>query len=87
MSSTQTLERVEETTETGNPTLAHIIAPKDGVEGAVLAMEARFNGTPVKALCGHVFVPQRDPNAVPPCQECIDIFEGKFGPEGRPSDA
>lgn len=85
--STQTISHVEETLQTGNPTLAHIIAPKDGKEGHVLAMEARFNGTEVKALCGHVFVPQRDPRSVPACQECIEIFEGKFGPEGRPSES
>lgn len=77
---------VRETLETGNPTLAHIVAPSDTNSGAVLAMEARFNGTPVTALCGHVFVPSRDPNNVPPCQKCSDIFEGKF-PGEQPSDA
>jgi hypothetical protein len=84
---TKTLSRLQESPATSTPTLAHIVAPKDGKEGSVLAMEARLNGTEVKALCGHILVPSRDPRAVPPCMQCCEIFEGKFGPEGRPSDA
>lgn len=77
--STSTIEQTEIDPTTGGPRSAHIIAPKDGVAGHVLAMEARFEGTPVTALCGHVFVPQRDPKALPTCQACVDIFEEKTG--------
>ena len=85
--SVQTRPRPGRILQTGKPTLAHIIAPKHGVEGAVLAMEARLNGTPVKALCGHVFVPSRDPRAVPSCAACDEIFYAKFGPTGEPTES
>lgn len=39
--------------------------------------EAAFLGHPLEALCGHVFVPSRDPKKLPPCQRCVDIYEGK----------
>ncbi len=35
--------------------------------------EAMINGTPVIALCGKVWVPSRDPERYPVCQECADI--------------
>lgn len=35
--------------------------------------EAMINGTPVVALCGKVWVPSRDPERYPVCQECKDI--------------
>ena len=34
------------------------------------------NGTPVRALCGKVWVPGRDPGKFPVCPECREIFEG-----------
>jgi hypothetical protein len=83
MGSTSTLERTEIDPQTGEAKSAHIIAPKgkgdDYKDGAVLAMEGRLNGTPVKALCGHVFVPSRDPESLPTCQKCLDILEHRTG--------
>ena len=38
-------------------------------------MEAMVNGTPVRALCGKVWVPSRDPNKFPVCPECKEIYE------------
>ncbi|HEY7222904.1 MAG TPA: DUF3039 domain-containing protein [Micromonosporaceae bacterium] len=38
-------------------------------------MEAMVNGTPVRALCGKVWVPSRDPNRFPVCPECKEIYE------------
>lgn len=55
--------------------VAHIVAPRDGKTGHALTMEARIYGSPVTALCGHVFVPHRDATKLPVCQACIDIFE------------
>jgi len=37
--------------------------------------EALVLGTPVKALCGKVWVPSRDPSRFPVCPECKQIFE------------
>jgi hypothetical protein len=38
-------------------------------------MEAMVNGTPVRALCGKVWVPSRDPKRFPVCPECKEIYE------------
>ena len=38
-------------------------------------MEAMVNGTPVRALCGKVWVPSRDPKRFPVCPTCKEIYE------------
>jgi len=38
-------------------------------------MEAMVNGTPVRALCGKVWIPSRDPKRFPVCPECKEIYE------------
>ena len=38
-------------------------------------VEGIVNGTPVKALCGKVWVPGRDPKRYPLCPTCKDIAE------------
>lgn len=38
-------------------------------------MEAMVNGTPVRALCGKVWVPSRDPSRFPVCPTCKEIYE------------
>ncbi|HEY7484306.1 MAG TPA: DUF3039 domain-containing protein [Streptosporangiaceae bacterium] len=38
-------------------------------------MESAVSGTPVIALCGKVWVPNRDPKKYPVCPECKEIFE------------
>lgn len=38
--------------------------------------EAMVMGTPVRALCGKVWVPSRAPEKFPVCPECKDIWEG-----------
>jgi hypothetical protein len=45
-------------------------APKDKI------MEAMVMGTPVRALCGKVWVPSRDPQKFPVCPTCKEIWEG-----------
>ncbi len=35
--------------------------------------EAMVNGTPVRALCGKLWVPSRDPSRFPVCPECKAI--------------
>lgn len=44
-------------------------APKDKL------LQAMVEGTPVRALCGKVWVPSRDPNRFPICPECKEIYE------------
>ena len=38
-------------------------------------LEDFIYGTPLEALCGMVFVPQRDPTKLPMCAACKDIYE------------
>ncbi|WP_174564937.1 MULTISPECIES: DUF3039 domain-containing protein [Actinomadura] len=37
--------------------------------------ESAVSGTPVIALCGKVWVPNRDPKKFPVCPECKEIYE------------
>ncbi len=39
------------------------------------ASRAYVEGTPVRALCGKVWVPSRDPSRYPICPECAKIRE------------
>jgi hypothetical protein len=65
----------EEVTETGEPIVAHIVKTEPGENAAAKVLEARINGTPIEALCGHVWVPSRDPKQVPMCGKCKEIYE------------
>lgn len=60
----------------GEPLFAHYVA-KDKIA------QAYVEGTPVQALCGHVFVPTRDPERYPVCQKCVEVAKqnlaGKMG--------
>ena len=75
--------RPDDETTTGEPHVAHIVKA-DG-DAAAKVVEARIYGTPLEALCGMVFVPQRDPTKLPMCAACKDIYEtyGIFN-EGLP---
>jgi hypothetical protein len=77
--STQTLDRTDIDPATGQARVSHLIGPRDGKDGAMQAMEARFNGTEVEALCGHRWIPQHDPKQYPVCQRCLDIFRENTG--------
>jgi Protein of unknown function (DUF3039) len=48
-------------------------------------MEALVNGTPVRALCGKVWTPSRDPKRYPVCPECREIWQSlPPGDDGDP---
>jgi len=61
--------------ETAEPIVAHIVKTEPGESAAAKVMEARIYGTPLEALCGHVWGPSRDPKQVPMCQNCKDIYD------------
>jgi len=56
---------------------AHYV-PKDKL------MQALVDGTPVRALCGKLWTPSRDPSRFPVCPECKEIWESL--PENRGGD-
>ena len=65
----------EEVLETGEPAVAHIVKTDPGENAAAKVLEARIYGTPIEALCGHVWVPSRDPKQLPMCQACKEIYD------------
>jgi hypothetical protein len=79
----QVLPRTQRTTETlldhvpetGEPECAHIVKTDGDESAAAKVLEARINGTPLEALCGHRWVPSRDPMQLPLCEKCKDIYE------------
>ncbi|MCA1690644.1 MAG: DUF3039 domain-containing protein [Actinobacteria bacterium] len=67
------ITRTDDEPLTGEPDSAHIV--KSEGDAAARVMEARVYGTPLEALCGVVFIPQRDPSRLPLCAACKDIYE------------
>ena len=67
--------QTEHVLQTGKPSVAHIVKTEGDESAAAKVLEARINGTPVEALCGHVWVPSRDPKQLPMCQACKEIYE------------
>ena len=67
--------QTEEVLETGEPAMAHIVKTEPGESAAAKVLEARIYGTPLEALCGHVWVPSRDPKQLPLCEACKDIYD------------
>lgn len=65
----------ERVPQTGEPTAAHIVKTAPGENAAAKVLEARITGTPLEALCGHVWVPSRDPRQLPMCEACKSIYE------------
>ena len=87
----QTIPQHDEELETGEPAMAHIVKTEPDESAAAKVLEARIYGTPVEALCGHVWVPSRDPKQLPLCDRCKEIYEMyrsfNDGLGDRPDDA
>jgi hypothetical protein len=59
---------------------AHYV-PKDKL------LASMVSGTPIRALCGKLWVPSRDPERFPLCPMCKEIFESmKSGGNGDDKD-
>ena len=71
----KTVPALDEELETAEPAVAHIVKTDGDESAAAKVLEARIYGTPVEALCGHVWVPSRDPKQLPLCEVCKDIYE------------
>jgi hypothetical protein len=71
----ETLEdtRTDEALDEGDHDRFSHYAPRDQLT------EAMVMGTPVKALCGKVWVPSRDPQRYPVCPTCKEIWESLPG--------
>lgn len=62
-------ERLSGTDDGDHERFAHYVEKAKIVESAV-------TGTPVKALCGKVWIPGRDPGKFPVCPDCQAIHAG-----------
>jgi hypothetical protein len=59
--------------ESGNQRLTHIVnCPDDKGSTVAWLAEATVMGLEVTALCGHKWVPVRDPKRFPICRPCIE---------------
>lgn len=65
-------ERTVSGDEGDHERLAHYVEKAKIVESAV-------TGTPVKALCGKVWIPNRDPSKFPICPDCEKIMASLRG--------
>jgi hypothetical protein len=67
-------ERVDRRTDSGDHERFSHYVPQEKL------MRAMVEGTPVRALCGKLWVPSRDPERFPVCPQCKEIHESL--PEG-----
>ena len=72
---TTAIPDTEESTDTDPGNVAHIVKTEPGESAAAKVLEARITGTPLEALCGHVWVPSRDPQQLPVCDGCKEVYE------------
>lgn len=80
------LDRAPDTREQlGHGDVTHIVRrdPGDERPAAAVVLEARVEGLPLTALCGHVWVPTKDPKRLPLCSRCEQLFgEDQRFPDG-----
>lgn len=69
-----------DTTTGDHERFAHYVWAPEG-RAAAIVLEAAVSGVPVRALCGKLWVPSRDPSRFPVCPDCADIKRG--AQEGR----
>lgn len=82
--STATIEAIETRTTTIPEEASHIVMVppvEDDETPQAYVLRARIEGFPVTALCGHQWVPRRDPKPLPVCATCLDLFQND--PNGR----
>lgn len=72
------MPETDERTTTESGKVAHIV-DRSKVTAAYI------EGTPLVALCGHVWVPSRDPKNYPLCSRCIAVRE-QARPDQDPRD-
>lgn len=52
---------------------AHYVLPPSAITRSMVT------GTPVKAICGKVWIPSRDPAGFPICPDCVEIRDEIMG--------
>lgn len=78
MTDEQTSIVTEQDIRTSNdkPESAHIVfSPYPNESHHAYVMRARFEGFPVKALCGYEWVPNKQATGLPVCAECKEFWD------------
>lgn len=85
MTATLTEDVVRTTTSKDPEKCAHIVLVpahlKDKMTPQAYVMYARVEGTPIKALCGHTWVPKMSASGLPVCEPCLEIYQ--HDPQGH----
>jgi len=63
---------VDPTEEDEEPEAAHIVTQRD-------LIHSQITGQPIRALCGKLWVPKRNPDDYPMCPACVKILN-RLGP-------
>lgn len=71
---TQVVEKTDIDPVTGKGRVAHIVKPSHNKSASTLILEGRIEGIEVEALCGHTWIPSRDPKQYPVCDRCKEIW-------------
>ncbi|MCW2758079.1 MAG: hypothetical protein JWO46_1825 [Nocardioidaceae bacterium] len=82
---TATDELVRTTTTDAPDEAAHIVYIPEGMDvtAHALVLAARIEGFEIQALCGYRWIPRRDPEPLPVCVKCAEIFNAA-GHQGKP---
>jgi len=78
MTATLTDEYVQTRTTDQPAEAAHIVMVPRGQPDPTpqaYVLRARIDGFPVTALCGHTWQPTKDPEPLPVCARCLDIYQ------------
>jgi len=71
-------EDVVQTATTDEPAqAAHIVwvPPGSDKTAHAVVLEARVHGLEIEALCGHRWIPSKDPEQLPVCAPCLEIYQ------------
>lgn len=71
----EVIDLTEEETGHDPAKSAHIVKTKPGESAAGLVLDARINGFVIEALCGYKWIPWQNPDNLPICQKCKDVYE------------
>jgi len=63
---------VEATEGEEQPDAAHIVTQED-------LIHSQITGEAIRALCGKMWVPRRNPDDYPLCQACLEVFNASGG--------
>ena len=54
---------------------SHIVKTEKSETATALVLRSRVDGTPVEALCGYIWVPSKNPERLPVCPQCDEIYQ------------